>query len=58
MATKRMGQHTTPGGMLASLIEAKDFVSHLPNRLNRIMDSVANAELVIAPLRMSAVTEV
>jgi ubiquinone biosynthesis protein len=47
MASKRMGQQTTQGGMMSSLIEARDFMTHLPTRLNRIMDSVANAELEV-----------
>jgi len=47
MATKRMGQQTTQGGLMSSLLEAKDFATHLPARLNRIMDAVANAELEV-----------
>lgn len=47
MATKRMGQQTTQGGMMTSLLEAKDFMTHLPARVNRIMDAVANAELEV-----------
>lgn len=47
MASKRMGQQTTQGGLMTSLLEAKDFATHLPARLNRIMDAVANAELEV-----------
>lgn len=47
MATKRMGQQTTQGGLMTSLLEAKDFMTHLPARVNRIMDAVANAELEV-----------
>ncbi len=47
MASKRMGQQTTQGGIMTSLLEAKDFATHLPARLNRIMDAVANAELEV-----------
>ncbi|HVW21618.1 MAG TPA: AarF/UbiB family protein [Opitutaceae bacterium] len=47
MASKRMGQQTTKGGLMTSLLEMKDFTTHLPARLNRIMDSVANAELEV-----------
>jgi ubiquinone biosynthesis protein len=47
IASKRMGQQTTKGGLMTTLLEMKDFTTHLPGRLNRIMDSVANAELEV-----------
>lgn len=42
---QRMKKDITQGSLLGSLLELKGFVSHLPTRLNRIFDSVANAEL-------------
>src|SRR5699024_4917288 len=36
---------TSPGGLLAAAIEAKEFTAHLPKRANRILDSVARGEL-------------
>lgn len=36
---------TSPGGLLAAAIEAKEFTAHLPKRANRILDSLARGEL-------------
>ncbi len=38
----RMRKSISPGNVFATLIEMKDFVEHLPRRVNRILDSVAN----------------
>jgi ABC-type polysaccharide/polyol phosphate export permease len=35
------------GNVLSTVLEMKDFVGGLPNRLNRIMDSVVNNELEV-----------
>ena len=43
----RMRKNATQGSVLQSLLEMKDFVTGLPARLNRILDSVANAELEV-----------
>ncbi len=45
--SQRMSKNATQGSMLQSLLEMKDFVTGLPARLNRILDSVANAELEV-----------
>ena len=39
------GLAPSPGGMLASALEAKDFAANLPRRANRILDSLSNGEL-------------
>lgn len=36
---------TSPGGLLAAAIEAKEFTAHLPKRANRILDSLARGQL-------------
>jgi ubiquinone biosynthesis protein len=38
----RMRRSISPGNVFAALIEMKDFVEHLPRRVNRILDNVAN----------------
>jgi predicted unusual protein kinase regulating ubiquinone biosynthesis (AarF/ABC1/UbiB family) len=47
MTTRRIGQETSQGSAVRALLEMKDFTVHLPGRLNRIMDAVANAELEV-----------
>jgi predicted unusual protein kinase regulating ubiquinone biosynthesis (AarF/ABC1/UbiB family) len=43
----RMWQSISPTNLAASILDIKDFVGTLPNRLSRILDSVANAELEV-----------
>src|SRR5688572_4993474 len=38
----RMRKSISPGNVFATLIEMKDFVEHLPRRVNKILDNVAN----------------
>jgi predicted unusual protein kinase regulating ubiquinone biosynthesis (AarF/ABC1/UbiB family) len=38
----RMRKAISPGNVFATLIEMKDFLEHLPRRVNRILDNVAN----------------
>lgn len=45
--TQRMKKDVSKGNILSSIIETKNFVSGLPTRLNRIMDSVANNEIEV-----------
>ena len=47
ITTSRIRRDTSQGSVVTSLLEMKDFMVHLPTRLNRIMDSVANAELEV-----------
>jgi predicted unusual protein kinase regulating ubiquinone biosynthesis (AarF/ABC1/UbiB family) len=44
---QRMWRAVSPGNIAASMLEMKGFVGNLPNRLGRILDSVANAELEV-----------
>ena len=44
---RRMFQAGTPGNLLGSLLEMKDFIGGLPGRVNKILDTVGNAELDI-----------
>jgi len=43
----RMRKSISPGNVFATLIEMKDFVEHLPRRVNRILDNVANNTLQV-----------
>ncbi len=45
--TARMKKDATKGNVLSSILEMKGFIGGLPNRLNRIMDSLVNNELEI-----------
>jgi ubiquinone biosynthesis protein len=45
--TQRMKKDVSKGNILSSIIETKNFVTGLPTRLNRIMDSVANNEIEV-----------
>jgi predicted unusual protein kinase regulating ubiquinone biosynthesis (AarF/ABC1/UbiB family) len=44
---RRMSQQATTGRLFSSMLELKDFVTALPHRLNKILDSIANAELEV-----------
>jgi ubiquinone biosynthesis protein len=44
---QRMWRAISPGNLAASVLDLKDFIGNLPNRLTRILDSVANAELEV-----------
>jgi ubiquinone biosynthesis protein len=45
--SERIKKDMSKGNVLSTVLEMKDFVGGLPNRLNRIMDSVANNELEV-----------
>ena len=47
LMARRMRKQMTPGSVLGSLLEMKDFVGGLPSRINRVMDRVGNDELEI-----------
>jgi ubiquinone biosynthesis protein len=47
LLNRRMRQHATTGRVFSSLLELKEFATALPTRLNKILDSVANAELEV-----------
>jgi len=42
---RRIRKNLNQGGVYASLLEAKDFLSGLPVRINRVLDGAVNAEL-------------
>jgi ubiquinone biosynthesis protein len=45
--SERMRKHATPGNLISSMLEMKDFVAGLPGRVNRIMDTVSDKELEV-----------
>jgi len=47
MLRQRMMKSLSPGNLFGGLLEVKDFVERLPERANRILDSVANNNLRI-----------
>lgn len=44
---QRVKKDLSQASIFSSMLEVKDFASHLPSRLNRIMDALANAELEV-----------
>ena len=44
---ERMWKSMSPGNIAASFLDIKDFLGTLPTRMNRILDSIANAELEV-----------
>ncbi len=44
---QRMRRNLSQGSIFSTLLEMKDFTTHLPGRLNRIMDTVTNSELEV-----------
>ena len=47
LMTQRLRKNLTKSNVVSSVLEMKDFMGHLPVRLNRIMDAVANSELEV-----------
>ena len=47
LVSKKMNQSATPGSILAGVMEMKDFVGGLPNRVNKILDAVGNHEMEV-----------
>jgi ubiquinone biosynthesis protein len=45
--SKRMWQEASPGTMVESLLDVKEFVQELPGRVNRIMDTVAEGQFKV-----------
>ena len=48
------GLKTSPGGILAAALEAKEFTTQLPRRANRILDTLAEGEFNV---RVDAIDE-
>jgi len=46
--TRRMFKSIEPGSVLTRVIEVKEFVERLPNRVNKILDAIGNNELKIS----------
>ena len=46
--TRRIVTSIEPGNVLTQVIEVKEFVERLPNRVNKILDAIGNNELKIA----------
>ena len=44
---QRMWKGVSPGRLLTSMMEMKDFVGGLPGRMNKLLDAAANAELEV-----------
>ncbi|MEO7299522.1 MAG: AarF/UbiB family protein [Verrucomicrobiota bacterium] len=44
---RRLQKDVTPGALLNSILEIKDFVSGLPRRVNKILDTVGNSEFEV-----------
>jgi ubiquinone biosynthesis protein len=55
LMSMRMKETAHAGGLFRGLLETKDFVEHLPRRLNQIMDRVAENDLSI---RVDAIDEI
>ena len=47
LMTRRMRKQATQGSALSSLLEMKDFVTGLPARVNRVMDTVTDGKLEV-----------
>ena len=45
--TTRMRKAVSPGNLLGSFLELKDFAGGLPGRVNKILDAVGNSELEV-----------
>jgi predicted unusual protein kinase regulating ubiquinone biosynthesis (AarF/ABC1/UbiB family) len=45
LMTRRMKKVATSGGILATVLEAKEFAEKLPGRVNRVLDALAASEL-------------
>ena len=48
LLTRRIAKSIEPGSVLTRLIEVKEFVERLPNRVNKILDAIGNNELKIS----------
>ena len=47
ITTVRLRKAASPGNMLGAMLEMKDFVSQLPERVNKVLDAVGNSDLEI-----------
>ncbi|PTY08913.1 ABC transporter [Opitutaceae bacterium EW11] len=56
LMSKRLRKNLTQGSLFSSVMELKDFMTHLPSRLNRIMDAVGNSDLEVKVKAVDATT--
>jgi predicted unusual protein kinase regulating ubiquinone biosynthesis (AarF/ABC1/UbiB family) len=47
IVTKRMMHSASPANLLASAMDAKEFVERLPSRVNKVMDALAEGQLTL-----------
>jgi predicted unusual protein kinase regulating ubiquinone biosynthesis (AarF/ABC1/UbiB family) len=47
LVAQRLKKHASQGTMVNSMLDLKNLFTHLPARLNRILDALANAELEV-----------
>jgi ubiquinone biosynthesis protein len=47
LMTQRVKKDLTQGSLFSTLLEVKEFVTQLPGRLNRLLDTVTNAEVEV-----------
>ena len=47
LMAQRLKKNTTPGNIFGVVLELKDFLTHLPSRVNRVMDAISNSELEV-----------
>lgn len=56
LMVRRMRKDASKGNMMSSVMEMKDFVGSLPARMNRILDTITNAELEVKVKSLDAKT--
>lgn len=56
LMSRRMRKNLSQGNLFSTVLEVKDFATHLPGRLNRIMDAVTNSEIEIKVKAVDAKT--
>jgi len=56
LMSRRMRKNLSQGNLFSSVLEMKEFATHLPGRLNRMMDAVTNSEIEIKVKAVDAKT--
>ena len=47
LISRHMRRDTTKGSVMSAMLDMKSFMTHLPTKLNRVMDAVTNSELEV-----------
>jgi predicted unusual protein kinase regulating ubiquinone biosynthesis (AarF/ABC1/UbiB family) len=47
LMAQRLHKNATAGNIFGMMLEMKDFLTHLPSRVNKVMDAVADSELEV-----------